>query len=115
MSGALKAKPVLKAPLRVSTVACALWLTLAQTACSDVGPTQDLPQVDAAQMMQTQLLAALNDLGREPHLGKRWRYASQANCELAISDTILVKSWLTHLEGEYGKPLALGAGDPTPT
>lgn len=60
---------------------CAAWLA----ACSDGYPTEDAPHTDPAHMSQVQLLAALNALGKEPHLGKRWRYALQAQCELEVS------------------------------
>ena len=63
------------------TTLCALALA----ACSDGYPTEDVPQVDPARMSQTQLLAALNAMGKEPHLGRRWRYAMHAGCELEIS------------------------------
>jgi hypothetical protein len=61
----------------------ALWL-LALMACSDGYPTEDAPQIDPARMTQAQLLAALNELGDEPHLGKRWRYVLRDGCELEI-------------------------------
>lgn len=54
-------------------------------ACSDGYPTDDVPQMDLTRMSQAQLLAALNALGREPHLGKRWRYSLHANCEFGVS------------------------------
>ena len=54
-------------------------------ACSDGYPTEDVPQIDPARMTQSQLLAALNELGAEPHLGKRWRYALRDGCELEIA------------------------------
>jgi hypothetical protein len=55
------------------------------TACSDGYPTEDVPQVDPARMTQAQLLVALNALGKEPHLGKRWRYVMHTGCELEVS------------------------------
>ena len=36
-------------------------------------------------MTQAQLLAALNAMGNEPHLGKRWRCVLHAGCELEIA------------------------------
>lgn len=55
-------------------------------ACSDGHPPpDDVPQIDPAPMTQTQLLAALNALGKEPHLGKRWRHALHADCEREVS------------------------------
>lgn len=60
-------------------------LVLSSAACSDGYPTEDVPQIDLAGMTQAQLLAALNAMGKEPHLGKRWRYAMHANCELEVS------------------------------
>jgi len=54
-------------------------------ACTDGYPTDDVPQIDLARMSQAQLLAELNTLGAQPRLGKRWRYALQAHCELEIS------------------------------
>lgn len=53
-------------------------------ACTDGYPTEDVPQIDPARMTQAQLLEALNALGKEPHLGKRWRYGLRAGCELEI-------------------------------
>jgi hypothetical protein len=58
---------------------------LCLAACTDGYSTEDVAQVDPARMTHTQLLAALNALGKEPHLGKRWRYALHANCELEVS------------------------------
>lgn len=57
---------------------------LSLAACSDGYPTEDVPQINPARMTQSQLLAALNALGKEPHLGKRWGYALNANCELEV-------------------------------
>lgn len=54
------------------------------TACSDGYPTEDVPVIDPARMTQAQLLTALNDLGKEPHLGKRWRYRLDPGCELEV-------------------------------
>jgi hypothetical protein len=58
---------------------------LSLAACTDGYPTKDVPQIDPARMTQAQLLAALNALGKEPHLGQRWRYALHASCELEVS------------------------------
>lgn len=58
---------------------------LSLAACSDGYPTDDVAQIEPARMTQPQLLAALNALGKEPHLGKRWSYALHANCELEVS------------------------------
>jgi hypothetical protein len=66
-----------------ATMAALCILSLA--ACSDGYPTEDVPQIDPARMTPAQLLEALNALGEEPHLGKRWRYALHANCELEVS------------------------------
>ena len=63
------------------TALCVLLLS----ACPDGYPTEDVPQIEPSRMTQAQLLAALNELGKEPHLGKRWRYALHANCELEVS------------------------------
>ncbi len=60
-------------------------LVLSLVGCSDGYPTEDVPQIDHARMTQAQLLAALNALGKEPQLGKRWRYAMHADCELEVS------------------------------
>lgn len=67
----------------LATVAAtsALWLA----ACPDGYPTEDIPQIDPARMTQEQLLAELNAMGKERHLGKRWRYALHADCELEVS------------------------------
>jgi len=64
-----------------STALCVLLLS----ACRDGYPTKDVSQIETSRMTQAQLLAALNELGKEPHLGKRWSYALHANCELAVS------------------------------
>lgn len=66
-------------------VVVAAVFALSSAACTDGYPTEDVPQIDPAGMTQAQLLAALNALGKEPHLGKRWRYALHANCELEVS------------------------------
>lgn len=66
-----------------AVAAAAFALSLA--ACTDGYPTEDVPQIEPSRMTQTQLLAALNALGKEPHLGKRWRYEMHANCELEVS------------------------------
>lgn len=58
---------------------------LALAACSDGYPTEDVAPIDPARMTQAQLLAALNALGRESHLGKRWHYVMHAGCELEVS------------------------------
>jgi hypothetical protein len=60
---------------------CVLWLT----ACPDGYPTEDAPRVELSSMTQAQLLAALNELGAEPHLGKRWRYSLHPECELEVT------------------------------
>lgn len=62
----------------------ALYL-LALGACSDGYPTEDEPQIDPGRMTQVQLLTALNELGAEPHLGRRWRYALRDGCDLEIT------------------------------
>lgn len=58
---------------------------LSLTACSDGYPSEDVVPIDPSSMTQAELLTALNDLGREPHLGRRWRYALHENCELEVS------------------------------
>jgi hypothetical protein len=70
---------------QASRTASAALCALVLVACSDGYPTDDVPQVDPARMTQAQLLAALNAMGKEPHLGKRWRYVMHAGCELEIS------------------------------
>lgn len=69
----------------LTQVMVAAVFALSFAACTDGYPTEDVPQIDPARMTQVQLLAALNALGKEPHLGKRWRYALHANCELEVS------------------------------
>lgn len=59
-------------------------LVLSLAGCSGGYPTEDVPQIDPARMTQAQLLAALNALGKEPQLGKRWRFAMHADCELEV-------------------------------
>jgi hypothetical protein len=68
--------------LRVAMTALCM---LPLAACVDGYPTEDVEQIDPARMSQQQLLVALNALGKEPQLGKRWRYALHANCELQVS------------------------------
>lgn len=70
---------------RASRVALAVLCVLSLAACFDGYPTEDAPQIDPGRMTRAQLLAALNALGSEPHLSKRWRYALHADCELEIS------------------------------
>lgn len=53
-------------------------------ACTDGYPTEDVPQIDPARMTQAQLLQALNEMGRQPHLGKRWHYRLEPGCELEV-------------------------------
>lgn len=60
---------------------CLLWLA----ACTDGYPTDDEPRNDPIRMTRSQLLAALDALGARPHLGKRWRYALHAPCEVEVS------------------------------
>lgn len=60
---------------------CALSLA----ACSGGYPSEDVVSIDPAHMSQAELLSALNDLGREPHLDRRWRYVLRPNCELEVS------------------------------
>jgi len=57
---------------------------LSLAACPVGYPIEDVPPIDPARMTQAQLLAALNGLGAEPDLGKRWRYALDADCELQV-------------------------------
>jgi len=54
-------------------------------ACPDGYPTEDVPQIEPSRMTQAQLLAALNELGEEQNLGKRWRYTLHPECELEVS------------------------------
>jgi hypothetical protein len=65
-----------------------LWVALiaaSLAACFDGYPTEDTPRIDPVRMSQAQLLLALNALGREPQLSKRWRYAMHVDCELEVS------------------------------
>lgn len=68
--------------LRAAVAALGL---LGLAACADGYSTDDVPQLDPALMSHTQLVAALNALGKERHLDKRWHYALHANCELEVS------------------------------
>jgi hypothetical protein len=70
-------------PLRAAMATLVVVVSL--TACSDGYPTEDVPQVDPTSMTQAQLLDALNALGKEPQLGKRWRYVMHTGCELEVS------------------------------
>jgi hypothetical protein len=63
------------------SVLCVLLLA----ACPDGYPTEDAPRTEPSRMTRAQLLAALNELGDEPHLGKRWRYTLHPACELEVS------------------------------
>lgn len=54
------------------------------SACSDGYPTEDLPQVDPASLSQAGLVQALNALGNEPQLDKRWQYELVQGCELQV-------------------------------
>ncbi len=53
-------------------------------ACSDGYPTEDVSQIEPSGMTQAQLLQALNALGAEPQLDKRWRYELEEGCELRV-------------------------------
>ena len=66
--------------------ASAALCVLSLAACSDGYPTADVPHIDLARMSQAELLTALNAMGTEPHLGKRWRYTLHADCELLVRD-----------------------------
>jgi hypothetical protein len=59
---------------------------LSLATCSDGYPTADVPHMDLARMSQADLLTALNAMGTEPHVGKRWRYSLHADCELSVRD-----------------------------
>ncbi|MBC7939364.1 MAG: hypothetical protein H7Z19_06290 [Chitinophagaceae bacterium] len=63
-------------------LAAALAVVLA--ACGDGYPTEDEPQLDMSRMTQTQLLAAMNQLGAQRHLAARWRYAMAPACVLKV-------------------------------
>lgn len=52
------------------------------SACSDGYPTEDEPQVDHASLDQPGLIQALNALGDEPQLDRRWHYDLAEGCEL---------------------------------
>ena len=64
------------------TAACCV---LSLAACAEGYPSEDVAPIDPARMSQAELLSALNDLGKEPHLDRRWRYALRPNCELEVS------------------------------
>jgi hypothetical protein len=69
-------------------------------ACSDGYPTEDAPQIDPAGMTQAQLLAALNAMGKEPHLGRveMWRGGcrSEHRCwpPLSVDGALKARPWL---------------------
>ena len=65
--------------------ATAAALCVLLSACLDGYPTEDAPRMDPGRMTREQLLVALNELGEEPHLDKRWRYALDARCELEVA------------------------------
>lgn len=54
-------------------------------ACPDGYPTENAPRTEPSRMTQAQLVAALNELGAEQHLGKRWRYNLHPECELEVA------------------------------
>ena len=87
-------RPGLMRGLTQVMVAAVFALSLA--ACTDGYPTEDVPQIDPARMTQAPLLAALNALGKEPHLALETR---------RCSDTVRARSLLTHLEVRCGSPL----------
>ena len=65
----------------VALALCVLLLA----ACPDGYPSEDAPQIAPSRMSQAQLLAALNELGAEPHRPRRWRYSLHPDCELEVS------------------------------
>lgn len=65
----------------VASALCVLLLS----ACLDGYPTEDVPQIEPSRMSQAQLLAALNELGTERHLPRRWQYSLHPECELEVS------------------------------
>lgn len=74
----------MRSPPRSAAAACALTWALALAACADGYPTEDEPRLDPSGMSRPQLLDALNDLGAEQRLGKRWRYTLDAGCMLDV-------------------------------
>lgn len=85
----MKALAAAAGSLRVLHAAAAALSLLALAACSDGYPTDDVPLLDPVRMTQVQLLVALNELGDESHLGKRWRVALHDGCELELLDVAL--------------------------
>ncbi|MCU0923632.1 MAG: hypothetical protein MUF16_25460 [Burkholderiaceae bacterium] len=81
----MKTMPATKNRLGSERACAAALCLLAAAACSDGCPTEDIPYIDPARMTQAQLLAALDEPGVGPHLGKRWRYALHPDCELEIT------------------------------
>ena len=80
----IMSRPTILPPGRRLAIGAAL-CTVLLAACSDGYPTEDAPMLDPARMTQAQLLAALNDLGEQSSLGKRWTFALHGNCELAVA------------------------------
>ena len=71
--------PSISLAARLLLAACLLL-----SACSDGYPTEDVPQVDPASLSQAGLIQALNALGDEPQLDKRWQYELVQGCELHV-------------------------------
>jgi hypothetical protein len=81
MSAARRARCARQTPRAALATLCVMSLA----ACSAGYPTEDVPLIDPADMTQAQLLEALDANGDQPYLGKRWRYALHADCELEVS------------------------------
>ena len=92
------------------------------SACPEGYPTADAPRIEPSRMTQAQLLAALNELGAEPHQGATVdAWTADAATEILLlpkdggaarevavlatrkwSDTVQAKSLLTQLELRCG-------------
>ncbi len=72
-------------PIRAGYAWTGVLCLLGMVACSDGYPTEDVPQIEPAHMTQSQVLAALNELGQKARHDKRWRYTLRDGCELEIT------------------------------
>lgn len=69
--------------LRGCTLAC---LLLALAACRDGYSTSDQQQKSPSEMTSVELLAEMNRIGAQQHVGREWRYRLQPDCQLEVTD-----------------------------
>lgn len=69
--------------MRGGALAC---LLLAMAACRDGYSTSDQQELKSpSEMSSAELLAEMNRMGAQPHLGRQWRYRLQPGCELEVT------------------------------